>query len=87
VDGKKSRPPAQYKAFVEQKRAQFVNLGITTYLGNMLLSVLFLYAVQALQGTSTAQEHEVAVSTENLITIVKYNSIALFLGGVLSYLA
>jgi len=83
VDGRKpSVPPAEYKAFVAKKRAQFAYLGLTTFLGNILVFALFAYAVQAFQGA-----FEVAKSTETLVSIVKYNSVGIFLGGVTSYLA
>ena len=83
VDGRRpSTPPAEYLGFVRAKRKQFAYLGATTYVANILLSVLFVYAVQTFQG-----KVEVAVPTDILVSIVKYNSYGIVLGAVASYLA
>jgi len=83
VDGRRpSTPPAEYLDFVRAKRNQFAYLGATTYAANILLSVLFVYAVQALQG-----KVEVAVATDVLVSIVRYNTYGIVLGAVTSYLA
>ena len=83
VDGRRpSTPPAEYLDFVRAKRNQFAYLGATTYAVNILLSVLFVHAVQAFHG-----KVDVAVPTDILVSIVKYNTYGIVLGAVVSYLA
>jgi hypothetical protein len=82
VDGRRpAPPPREYLDFVRAKRTQFAYLGATTFVANILLSVLFVYAVQAFQG-----KLEVTVST-GISSIVKYNIFGIAFGAVTSYLA
>ena len=77
VDGMRpSKPPAEYVAFVERKRRQFALLGLTTYILNIILTCVFVYAME-----------ESRLDTEVLSSVVSYNTVAIAFGAALSYLA